>query len=70
METGERKEYFEKRAADERLAADQAGDERAAELHRELARRYDELATGPETPPSEVPADLVAGIPSEFRILP
>ena len=38
------KDYFERRAAQETKAADEAQDVRAAEMHRELARRYDEKA--------------------------
>ena len=39
-------DYFARRAAQERLAADEAQDPRARETHLELARRYDEAAQG------------------------
>ena len=44
MEGPESKDYFERRAAEEMKAADEAQDVRAAESHRELARRYGEKA--------------------------
>lgn len=44
MEGPESKDYFERRAAEEMKAADEALDARAAESHRELARRYGEKA--------------------------
>lgn len=37
-------EYYARRAADEHKAADEASDAKLAELHRELASRYEELA--------------------------
>lgn len=46
MEAPESREYFERRAAEERHAADEAQDRRAAECHRELARRYEARAAG------------------------
>ena len=39
-------DYYARRAAQERLAADEAVDPRARESHLELARRYDEAAQG------------------------
>jgi len=41
-------DYFEKRASEERKAADNADDRRAADSHRELARRYKKLADNGE----------------------
>jgi hypothetical protein len=64
------RDYYEKRAAEERAAADRAADERIAEPHRELARRYDELASGEREAGDETPADAPAGLAPEFRILP
>ncbi len=46
MQAGDGKDYYARRAAQERLAADQARDPRARESHLELARRYDEAARG------------------------
>ena len=37
-------QYFRNRAEEERAAAGQASDDRAAQAHRELARQYDEMA--------------------------
>ena len=36
--------YFRGRADEEREAAEQAIDDRAADAHRELAKQYDEMA--------------------------
>ena len=36
--------YYRTRADEERLAANQATDDRAIEAHREMARQYDEIA--------------------------
>ena len=46
--------YYRSRADEERAAAGQASDDRAAEAHRELARQYDEMADRDE------PADPAA----------
>ena len=64
-------EYFRRRADQERTAADQATDERAALTHREMAGRYDELARG-IVPVSEAePPPLRPGIlPRDFQIVP
>jgi len=67
MEEAETKDYFERRAAEEREAADQAQDVRAAQSHREMARRYDEKARNLPATPAE---DSMSGLPREFRILP
>jgi hypothetical protein len=37
-------EYYKRRAAEERVAAEQAADERAAQAHRALAGYYAKLA--------------------------
>ena len=44
MEGPDSKDYFERRADEEMKAAAEAQDVRAAESHRELARRYDQKA--------------------------
>jgi hypothetical protein len=65
------RQYFERRAAEERAAAAQAHDERAAQPHRELARRYDDMVNGEvDGAEGEDMPDLIAGLPPEFRILP
>ena len=65
-------DYFQRRAEEERDAAEQAVDERAAHSHRELAEHYARLA-GDERPapadPEEAPLSAGA-LPREFRILP
>ena len=64
------REYFERRAGEEYAAADRAGDSRAAEAHRALARRYDQLAIGAGVAANDAergPSGLLA---SEFTILP
>ena len=64
------KDYFQRRAEQERTAAEQAGDERAAQSHRELAERYDEMA---KQEPGEIRGDdqPQSGImPKDFRIVP
>ena len=69
MQDTEQKHYFEQRAAAERAAAEQAADERAAQPHRELAKRYAEVARG-ESQPSAIPgAETFTGLPAEFTIL-
>jgi hypothetical protein len=63
--------YFERRAAEERLAADQALDERAAESHRQLAAYYRTLAADTRAPFGDDPAErLTAILPKDFRIVP
>ena len=62
-------DYFQRRAEEEREAADQAADERAATSHRALADHYARLAD--EGTFTESERDEPSGIlPKEFRILP
>ena len=61
-------DYFHKRADEERAAAELAKDERAANSHRELARRYDEKAEVGEDAGEEPEEGRV--LPDEFQILP
>jgi hypothetical protein len=70
MEATRNQEYFERRAAEERAAADCCADERAALPHRELARRYDSLAKGEDKLEIEAAPETFAGLTPEFRILP
>ncbi len=71
MQEPQSKAYFEKRAAEERLAAQQAGDDRAAQLHTELAHRYDDIARGDAAEPTAQDEPPMQGIlPGDFTILP
>jgi len=65
------RDYFVRRSEEERTAAEQARDERAAQSHRELADHYRNIAEGSE----ELPGDDGAGwgdgtLAKEFRIVP
>lgn len=65
------RDYFEQRAEQERRAADNAADERAAHSHRELAERYIRVADGTaEVPRDEGPPAAAAILPRDFRIVP
>jgi hypothetical protein len=64
-------DYFERRAEEERAAAEQAGDERAAQSHRELSDHYRNIASGSEQPPRDDGDPSNDGIASKnFRIFP
>ena len=64
------KDYFRKRAEEERTAADQAADERAAQPHRELAERYEKkAATGGPATDDEFPS-MRRPARNDFTILP
>ncbi len=63
------KSNFERRAEQERTAAEQATTERSARPHREMADRYRKLATDYDVRPE--PSDRAAGIlSSDFRLIP
>jgi len=63
--------YFERRAEEERTAAEQAADARAAQSHRELARHYSSLAQASVVQRTDKAQPLEPGtMPSDFRILP
>ena len=68
MQDSQSAEYFLKRAAEEREAAERASDERAAQTHRELAKRYKRRAE--DDSPDEIPLEVGQVLPSDFRILP
>jgi hypothetical protein len=68
MTKPDRTDYFHKRADEERAAAELAKDERAANSHRELARRYDEKAEVGEHEMEEPEQGNL--LPNEFQILP
>lgn len=65
-------DYFQRRAEEEREAAEQAVDARAAHSHRELADHYDRLAGDVTTASAnaELEAQPTGTLPREFRILP
>jgi hypothetical protein len=71
MQRLEQADYFLRRAEEERAAAANASDERAARSHRSLAARYDAKAKGGpvrELKPND--PDSGSSLPKEFRILP
>ena len=61
-------DYFERRAEEERVAADTATDERAAQSHRELADRYRALAGGAR--PATAEPQPAGALSRNFRIVP
>ena len=64
-------DYFRRRAAEELCAAAQASDERAAQQHRELARRYGDLVkSGVDGRRSDEDLPAAGSLPNEFIILP
>lgn len=69
METD--RDYLNRRACEERDAAERASNPKAKELHLELAARYAEAAQGgggrPELGIAQAPPH--PGLPSDFRIL-
>jgi hypothetical protein len=71
MQEGQSKDYFQRRADEERAAADQAADERAAKSHRELSEHYRNVASGSEQVPRDEDEAADPGIlPRDFRIVP
>lgn len=64
-------DYFQRRAEEEREAAEQAADERAANSHRELADHYVRLAEDESVKRPDRDEQHASGtLPKEFRILP
>jgi len=62
------RDYLNRRAAEEQVAAAHASNEKARDLHMELASRYREAADAdPELRVTEAIAK--PGLPREFRIL-
>ena len=63
--------YFTRRASEEQAAAEQARDQKARQLHIELAERYSARAERPEPAVAEKREARTATPPSpaEFRIL-
>jgi hypothetical protein len=70
MQDPDQSEYFDRRAEEERTAAEQAADARAAQSHRELAQRYERRAKG-QADGAEDGETADSGILSkDFRIIP
>jgi len=67
MRASPSRDYFERRAEEERLASERATDKRAAQSHRELAERYRKRAGEP--PATQMP-DGRGILSADFRILP
>lgn len=70
MQDAEQADYFHRRAEEERVAAENAADERAAQSHRSLAARYDAKANGGPVHEVEEGPDEERVLPPDFRILP
>jgi len=65
------RDYFERRSEEERTAAEQASDARAAQSHRELAEHYRQVANGSERLPADDDGSPEVGtLAKEFRIVP
>jgi hypothetical protein len=65
------RQYFERRAEQEAVAAEQASDARAAQSHRELASHYLSLAQGDGARPFREANPAKAGtLSTNFRIVP
>jgi hypothetical protein len=66
-------ELFARRAQEERAAAAEAADSRAAQSHTELAEHFEQMARGEVEPARDEPATAPGAspvLPSDFRILP
>lgn len=71
MHEPQSRDYFERRSEEERTAAEQASDQRAAQSHRELAEHYRNVANGSEALPDDDDRGSDDGfLPKEFRIVP
>ena len=71
MQQPDSQDYFARRAEQERAAAADATDERAALMHRQMAERYDELARGAAQPRGPDPMPTDRGIlPRDLQIFP
>ena len=70
MQGPDHSEYFERRAEEERTAAEQATDERAAQSHRQLAERYERQAKSETDDAGEGEAADSGMLSKDFRIIP
>lgn len=64
------REYFRKRAEEERTAAERAADERAAQPHRELAEHYETKAANPREPAPDPDGPVNETFAQDFTIIP
>ena len=64
------RDYFERRAEQERFAAEHAANEQSARPHRELADRYHKMAIDGEMPRKDDGEPLDGILGSDFRLLP
>ena len=70
MSKSEPQEYYKRRAKEERIAAERASDERAAQSHRELLDQYERLADGEAPARAADDREKSGSVSKEFRILP
>ena len=70
MSKTEPREYYKRRAKEERAAAEHASDERAAQSHRELLDQYERLADGEAPTGAAADQEKPGSVSKEFRILP
>lgn len=63
-------DHLRSRAEQERAAAECAGDERAAQAHRELAEYYEKLAAGEPLPDERCERPAAGIVSTNFRIIP
>ena len=61
------RDYLERRASEEDVAAERAATDKARDVHAELASRYREAVDSDSPAPPESPAKTT--LPNEFRIL-
>ena len=64
------RDYFKRRAEEERLAAQRSTNVRAAEAHRQLAEHYGDLASGVEQVPGEEAEAQGGTLPKDCQIRP
>jgi hypothetical protein len=71
MMDGQSRSYFQRRAHQERVAAQQAASETAAQRHREMADEYRRLARSGLSPAARCAAPAENGIlAADFRLIP
>lgn len=69
MSSSEQDEFFKRRAAQERVAAKLADDQRAARSHLEMAKRYGAMSAGGDTTSATLQESATA-LSADFRIIP
>ena len=70
MQQADSKDYYYRRAEEERAAAERAIDDRAARMHRDLADQYEKLANGGSEGSGSDEEQFPGTLPRDFRILP